>query len=148
MDFTRFGFTSLSIACFLEYFQMKQESITIFAILLLIDFALWIIHAYYKDKQSITSTRMRLGAGKKVLRFTIPFSVVIMLKGIGFAEIGFLVSSIMSILIASEGYSILRHYVFIQTKKEMTEMDAIDFVLNKVIDILKNYLTNNTKPNV
>ena len=91
---------------------------------------------------------MRLGAGKKVLRFTIPFSVVIMLKGVGFAEIGFLVSSIMSILIASEGYSILRHYVFIQTKKEMTEMDTIGFVLDKVSNIIKDYLTSNTKKDV
>ena len=148
MDFLRTGLASLSLACLFEYFQISQETTTIFAVLLMIDFILWVIHAYYSDKQSVTSTRMWLGLGKKALRFTIPFSVVFILKGIGFKEIGFLNSSIMSILIASEGYSILRHYVYIQTKKEMSEMDAIEFVLNKVIDIVKNYLTNNTKTNV
>lgn len=137
MDLTKLSLSTLSLSVILEYFHLREESLIIFAILLVVDYILGITHAYMRDKQDVRSTRMRSGLWKKVLRFTIPFTAVIVLKGVGFDQIGLLISSVMSILIASEGYSILRHYMYIHAKKELSEIDSIEYVLQKLLDIVR-----------
>lgn len=142
MDLTKVWFWTLSLWVILQYFHLKEESLIIFTALLIIDFVLWITHWYLREKWKLSSTRMWTGLWKKIVRLTIPFTAVMILKWVGFQEISLLISTIMSILIASEWYSILRHYMYITTKKEMSEIDAVEYVLTKLVEIVIPNLKN------
>lgn len=138
----------MGLGVLFEYLQIREETMAIFAVLLGIDFLLGVTHAYFKDKQSVTSTAAFSGLLRKVLRLTIPLSAAYVLKGLNFEEVNLLMSTIMGILIASEGYSIFRHYMYIAAKKELSEIDAIELALNKIIELIKPNFKNKDKNDV
>lgn len=125
------------LAAFLEYFHLSWEVAAIFFSLLLLDFIFWISDAYIKDKQSVTSKKAWRGLAKKVSKLCLPLIVVLVLKGVGFDNLEMVTTTIMSILIITEWYSIIWHIYTINTGKELSEIDAFELLLDVILNAFK-----------
>ena len=130
----------ITLASALEYFHLSWEVTAIFAALLVLDFIFWISDAYIEDKQQVTSEKMRRGLAKKVSKMMLPLIVVLVLKWIGFENLEMVITTIFSILIITEGYSIVWHIYCINTGKHISEIDAFSLLLDFIIWIFKQKL--------
>ncbi len=104
------------------------------------DFITWVVGAYVDNKKDVKSETAIKWLIKKVSIFLVPFIVALMLKGSGYESNG-IITTILSILIVSEGYSILGNIYTIKTGKKVTEIDALGIILKKV----KELIDDNTK---
>lgn len=127
----------LTLAGALEYFHLSWEVTAIFAALLVLDFIFWISDAYIEDKQQVTSTKMWRGLAKKLSKMMLPLIVVLVLKWIGFENLEMVVTTIFSILIITEGYSIVWHIYCINTGKHVSEIDAFSYLFDFILGIFK-----------
>lgn len=125
------------LASFLEYFHLSWEVAAIFSVLLLLDFIFWISDAYIKDKQSVTSKKAWRGLAKKLSKLCLPLIVILVLKGVGFENLEMVTTTIMSILIITEWYSIIWHIYTINTGKELSEIDAFELLLDVILNAFK-----------
>lgn len=132
----------LTLAWALEYFHLSWEVTAIFAALLVLDFIFWISDAYIEDKQQVTSEKMWKGLAKKLSKLMLPLIVVLTLKWIGFENLEMVVTTIFSILIITEGYSIIWHIYCINTGKHVSEIDAFSYLLDFILSIFKAKLPN------
>lgn len=132
----------LTLAWVLEYFHLSWEVTAIFAALLVLDFIFWISDAYIEDKQQVTSEKMWKGLAKKLSKLMLPLIVVLTLKWIGFENLEMVVTTIFSILIITEGYSIVWHIYCINTGKHVSEIDAFSYLLDFILNIFKAKLPN------
>lgn len=132
----------LTLAWALEYFHLSWEVTAIFAALLVLDFIFWISDAYIEDKQQVTSEKMWKGLAKKLSKLMLPLIVVLTLKWIGFENLEMVVTTIFSILIITEGYSIVWHIYCINTGKHVSEIDAFSYLLDFILNIFKAKLPN------
>lgn len=132
----------LTLAGALEYFHLSWEVTAIFAALLILDFIFWVSDAYIEDKQQVTSTKMWRGLAKKLSKLMLPLIVVLVLKWIGFENLEMVVTTIFSILIITEGYSIVWHIYCINTGKHVSEIDAFSYLLDFILGIFKAKLPN------
>lgn len=130
----------ITLASILEYFHLSYEVTSIFAALMILDFAFWLIDQWVKDKQKITSTRMRNWLAKKVSKMMLPLIVVLVLRWIWFENLDMVVTTIMSILVITEWYSILWHIYCLNTWQELSEIDSFSLLLDYVIWIFKQNL--------
>ena len=76
----------------------------------------------------------------KITKLLLPMIVVIVLKWVWFKEMDFLISSIMWIMIVSEGYSIIWHLYSINTWKQLPEIDAFELLISKILSIFKKVI--------
>ena len=127
----------LTLAWALEYFHLSWEVTAIFAALLVLDFIFWVSDAYIEDKQQVTSEKMWKGLAKKLSKLMLPLIVVLVLKGIGFENLEMVVTTIFSILIITEGYSIIGHIYSINTWEHISEIDAFSLLLDFILGIFK-----------
>lgn len=127
----------LTLAEALEYFHLSWEVTAIFAALLVLDFIFWISDAYIEDRQQVTSTKMWRGLAKKLSKMMLPLIVVLVLKWIGFENLEMVVTTIFSILIITEGYSIVWHIYCINTGKHVSEIDAFSYLFDFILGIFK-----------
>lgn len=127
----------LTLAGALEYFHLSWEVTAIFAALLVLDFIFWISDAYIEDRQQVTSTKMWRGLAKKLSKMMLPLIVVLVLKWIGFENLEMVVTTIFSILIITEGYSIVWHIYCINTGKHVSEIDAFSYLFDFILGIFK-----------
>lgn len=127
----------LGLAWCIDWLGISWESLTIFAIVLALDFVLGVIDAYLLDRTQIKSSVATKGIFKKVTKFLLPMVVVMILRGAGFEHTWPIVSSIMWILIFAEGYSIVGHIYCINTGKSLPEIDAFELVIKKIVEIIK-----------
>ena len=134
------------LASFLEYFHLNWEVMAIFSILLLLDFIFWISDAYIKDKQSITSKKAWRWVAKKLTKLCLPLIVILVLKGVGFENLEMVTTTILSILIITEWYSIVGHIYSINTWKELSEIDAFELLLDVILSAFKAKLPNKEVP--
>lgn len=130
----------ITLAGVLEYFHLSWEVTAIFAALLALDFIFWISDAYLEDKQQVTSEKMRRGLVKKMSKLMLPLIVVLVLKGVGFESLEMVVTTIFSILIITEGYSIIGHIYCINTWEHISEIDSFALLLDFIIDIFRTKL--------
>lgn len=121
----------------LEYLWISEEALTIFAVVLILDFVFGITDAYLKNRESVKSQTAIRGLVKKLSKLLLPMIVVVVLKGAGFENIQPLVGSIMGILIVAEGYSIIGHIYCINTGKNLPEIDGFEYAIKKIIEIFK-----------
>lgn len=135
----------LTLAGALEYFHLSWEVTAIFAALLILDFIFWISDAYIEDKQQVTSEKMWRGLVKKCSKFLLPLIVVLVLKGIWFENLEMVVTTIFSILIITEWYSIIGHIYCINTGEHLSEIDAFSLLIDFIIWIFKQKLPWNKK---
>lgn len=127
----------LTLAGILEYFQLSWEVTAIFAALLALDFIFWVSDAYIEDKQQVTSEKMRRGLAKKISKLMLPLIVVLVLKWIGFENLEMVITTIFSILIITEWYSIIWHIYCINTWKHLSEIDAFSLLIDFIVGIFK-----------
>lgn len=130
----------VTLAGVLDYFHLWYEVTSIFAALLILDFIFWIADAYLEDKQKITSTRMWRGLAKKLCKLMLPLIVVLVLRGVGFENLDMVVTTIMSILVITEWYSIIWHIFSISAWKTIPEIDAFSLLLDFIVNIFKQKL--------
>ena len=133
----------LTLAGILEYFQLSWEVTAIFATLLILDFVFWVSDAYIEDKQQVTSEKMRRWLAKKVCKFLLPLIVVLVLKWIGFENLEMVITTILSILIITEWYSIIWHIYSINTWEHLSEIDAFSLLIDFIVNIFKTKLPSN-----
>lgn len=128
------------LAWVLEYFQVSCETVIILFVMLFLDYVFWILDVYLRDKQSITSTKMRQGFRRKMTRWMLPLIVIAILRGVGAWDLEMASTVIYSILIITEGYSIIGHFFSINTGKELPEIDAFEMLIRFITNLLKGKL--------
>ena len=130
----------ITLASILEYFHLSGETAAIFGALMILDFILWLADQRVKDKQQITSTRMWNWLVKKVSKMLLPLIVVLVLRWIWFDNLDIVVTTIMSILVITEGYSVIWHIYSLNTWETLSEIDAFSLLLDYIIWIFRQNL--------
>ena len=128
------------LAWILEYFQVSCETVIILFVMLALDYVFWILDAYLKDKQSVTSTKMWQWFRRKMTRWMLPLVVIAILRWVGAWDLEMASTVIYSILIITEGYSIIWHFFSINTGKELPEIDAFEMLMRFIVNLLKGKL--------
>lgn len=131
-----------TLAGVLEYFHLSYEVASIFAALMILDFIFWVADAYIKDKQQVTSAKMWRWLAKKISKMMLPLVTVLVLRWVGFENLEMVVTTIMSILVITEWYSIIAHIYSINTWETMSEIDAFSLLLDFILGIFKQKLPN------
>ena len=130
----------ISFWSLLSYLWIDWETLSIFAVVLFLDFFFWIIDVYLFDKSLIISKKAWRWLLNKITKLLLPMIVVIVLKWVWFKEMDFLISSIMWIMIVSEWYSIIWHLYSINTWKQLPEIDAFELLISKILSIFKKVI--------
>lgn len=138
------GGISLWVA--LEYFWLSWEAVTIMSIVLAIDFIMGILEVWLKRREELSSTKAWQGLFKKMTRWMLPFIVIIVLKGAGLEDIGYLSSVVCGIIILSEGYSILAHIYAINQPwdEHLPEVNALQYIIELISKIFKTAIEDKT----
>lgn len=127
----------ITLAGVLEYFNLSYEVASIFVALLALDFIFWIGDAFITDRDSVTSTKAWQGLVKKACKLSLPLIVVLVLKWVGFENLEMVITTIISILIVTEGYSIIGHIYSISAWKTIPEIDAMAMLVEFIISVFK-----------
>ena len=125
------------LAAVLEYFQVSSEVLIILSVLLALDYVFWVIDAYLKDRTQVTSTKMRRWLLKKMTRWMLPLVVIAILRWVWAWDLELASTVIFSILIITEGYSIIWHFFSINTGKELPEIDAFEMLIQFIVKLIK-----------
>lgn len=130
----------VTLASVLEYLQLSWEVYAIFAGLLFLDFVFWIADVYFEDKQKVTSSNAWRWIFKKFSKLMLPMIFIFVLKWVWAEDISMLVTSVMSILIITEWYSIIGHIYSINTGKHLSEIDAFSLLIEFIANLFKQKL--------
>lgn len=128
------------LASVFEYLQISGEVYWIFAVLLFLDFVFGISDAYFEDKQQVKSTTAWRWIFKKFSKLMLPMIFIFVLKWVWAEDISMLVTSVMSILIITEWYSIIGHIYSINTWKHLSEIDAFSLLIEFIANLFKQKL--------
>lgn len=125
----------LTLGAVLNYFWMTSETLIILTVMLILDRVFGVINAYLQE--NLQSKLMVNGLIKKLSRRSIPFIVIAVLRWAGFENIEMISTSILSILIVAEWYSIIWHIYSINYRQELPEIDALKALLEWVAKLFK-----------
>lgn len=125
----------ISLWVILEYFWLSGETIIILTVMLLLDWIFWIVDAYIQ--WNLQSKLMATWILKKGTRWLLPFIIITAIKWAWLENADFIGTAIVSILIVAECYSIIWHIYSINYKEQLTEMDALKLLLQRVAKLLK-----------
>lgn len=119
----------------LKYFWMTSETLIILTVVLVLDRVFGVINAYIQE--NLQSKLMVNGLIKKLTRWSIPFIVIAVLRWAGFENIEMISTSILSILIVAEWYSIIWHIYSINYRQQLPEIDALKALLEWIARLFK-----------
>lgn len=119
----------------LKYFWMTSETLIILTVVLVLDRVFGVISAYIQE--NLQSKLMVNGLIKKLTRWSIPFIVIAVLRWAGFENIEMISTSILSILIVAEWYSIIWHIYSINYRQQLPEIDALKALLEWIARLFK-----------
>ena len=139
-------FAWFSFVWILERFWIDGSVLIILTVFLLVDLVFWVLEVYLRNKKEVSSEKMGSGVRKKVTRRFLPFIVATGLHWTGIEGVWTFITAIMSILIATEFYSIVGHIYSINTWKQLPEIDAFEMLIEKIINLIKKTIWTNTKP--
>lgn len=125
----------ISLGVILEYFWMSQETLIILTVMLLLDWAFWVCNAYIQG--NLQSKLMVTWLVKKLTRWCLPFIVIAVLRWAWFENIDLIATSILSILIVAEGYSVVWHIYSINYKQELPEIDALKMLFEWIAKLFR-----------
>ena len=116
------------------------ESFAILTIFIVVDMVMgiaksWTIHG----RQSLTSRRFSIGLISKLSMLFVPLLFAAAGKGVGI-DLTAIARGSLSLLIFSEGYSIIGNMISIRTGEETHEFDAVTFVLRKIQGFMMKYI--------
>ena len=125
----------ISIWVILEYFGMTSETLIILTVMLILDWIFGVTNAYIQG--TLQSKIMVNGLVKKLTRWCFPFIVIIVLKEAWFDKIDFISTTILSILIVAEWYSVIWHIYSINYKEQLPEIDALKMLFKWIAELFK-----------
>lgn len=103
--------------------------------MLLLDRVFGVVDAYIQG--NLQSRLMATWIRKKGTRWLLPFIIITAIKWAGLENASFIGTAIVSILIVAECYSIIWHIYSINYKEQLTEMDALKLLLQRIAKVLK-----------
>jgi len=119
----------------LDWFGMSGETLTILAAMLVLDWIFGVINAYIQ--WTLQSKLMVNWLVKKLTRRCLPFIVIAVLRGAWFDNTHIISTSILSILIVAEGYSVVGHIYSINFKEQLPEIDALKLLFQWIGRLFK-----------
>lgn len=119
----------------LDYFWMSSETLIILTVMLVLDWIFWVVNAYTQN--TLESRLMVNGLVKKLTRRCLPFIVIMVLRGAWFDNTHIIATSILSILIVAEGYSVIGHIYSINYKEQLPEIDALKMLFQWIAKLFK-----------
>ena len=125
----------VSLWAILTYFWMSWEVLLILTSVLVLDWIFWVINAYMQE--TLQSKLMAKWLIKKLTRWCVPFIVIAVMKWAWFDDTQLISTSILSILIVAEWYSIIWHIYSINYWKTLPEIDALKSLLEWIANIFK-----------
>lgn len=125
----------ITLGTILQYFGLSGETIIILTVMLLLDRVFGVADAYIQG--NLQSKLMATGILKKWTRWLLPFIIITAIKWAGLENADFIGTAIVSILIVAECYSIIWHIYSINYKEQLTEMDALKLLLQRIAKVLK-----------
>ena len=128
------------LASILEYFNVSWEVLIILSVMLALDYVFWIADAYIDENTQVKYTKMWRGLFKKMTRRMLPLIVVAILRWVWAWDLEFVSTVIFSMLIITEWYSIIWHVYWINTWKELPEIDAFEMLINFIASLFKGKL--------
>lgn len=125
----------ISLWSILTYFWMSWEVLLILTCVLVLDWIFWVVNAYMQE--TLESKLMARWLIKKLTRWCIPFIVIAVMKWAWFDDTQLIATSILSILIVAEWYSIIWHIYSINYWKNLPEIDALKLLLEWIANLFK-----------
>lgn len=135
--------TSLSLALIpfaslIDFLSLDTKKLFILAALMTLDIMTGMAKAYKLDKD-ITSRRLAEGFISKISILIIPLAIALMAKGVDF-DMTFFIGFAISILVASETYSVVGNIYTSRTGIEVKEIDAVSALARSLGKILESML--------
>ena len=128
----------ISLGVILDYFWMTQETLIILTIMLVLDWIFGVINAYIQ--WTLQSKLMVTWLVKKLTRWLLPFIVIAVMRWAWFDSVWLVSTSILSILIVAEWYSVIWHLYSINYGKQLAEIDALKLLFEWIAKIFKSKL--------
>ena len=119
----------------LEYFWMTQETLIILTVMLILDWIFWVTNAYIQG--TLQSKLMVTWLVKKLTRWLLPFIVIAVLRWAGFEKVDLISTTLLSILIVAEWYSVIGHIYSINYKQSLPEIDALKMLFEWIGKLFK-----------
>lgn len=123
----------ITLWAILEYFWMSWEVIIILTVMLVLDWIFGCINAYLNE--TLESKVMARWLLKKLTRWCIPFIVIAVMRWAGFDNIWTISTTVLSILIVAEWYSVIWHIYSINYWKKLAEIDALKLLIERIGNI-------------
>ena len=128
------------LASILNWFWLNGVAVLVYAILLFLDFWFGVLDAYMLSRDRVTSNTAYKGILRKIVRLSLPFIIVLILKWAWLEDTKIIIDSIISILILTEWYSILWHIVSIDHGKQLPEIDAFEMLCKSIAKFLEKWI--------
>lgn len=125
----------VGLGVMLEYFWMTQETLIILTVMLLLDWIFWVTNAYIQG--TLQSKLMVTWLVKKLTRWLLPFIVIAVLRWAGFEKVDLISTTLLSILIVAEWYSVIGHIYSINYKQTLPEIDALKMLFEWIGKLFK-----------
>ena len=122
-----------------EYLNIPQSQVSILAMLMILDFCVWVGKRLRIEPRKVTSHRAWLGVMKKVSTFIALGAIALMFKWIGM-EADKYINGFLAILIMAETYSIIQNVYAIRTGNILPEYDVISLLLQKIGKMIESRL--------
>ena len=133
-------FWGITLWSILTYFWMSWEVLAILTCVLVLDWVFWVVNAYMQE--TLESKLMARWLIKKLTRWCVPFIVIAVMKWAWFDDTQLIATSILSILIVAEWYSIIWHIYSINYWKTLPEIDALKLLLEWIANLFKSKTEN------
>ena len=125
----------VGLGVMLEYFWMTQETLIILTVMLLLDWIFGVTNAYIQG--TLQSKLMVTWLVKKLTRWLLPFIVIAVLRWAGFEKVDLISTTLLSILIVAEWYSVIGHIYSINYKQALPEIDALKMLFEWIGKLFK-----------
>lgn len=149
MTWTKLAFANIawgiSLGVVLDYFWMSQETLIILTAMLVLDWIFWVVNAYIQ--WNLESRLMVNWLIKKLTRWMLPFIVIAVIKWAWFDKVDLISTSILSILIVAEGYSVIWHIYSINYKEQLPEIDCLKILMKQIANLFKRKMEDGLKDN-
>ena len=133
------NFLFLPVIAMCAYLDLSWESLTLLAVLMILDLMTGITKVYVIDRKHLKSYRAIAGVLAKVSILLVPIVLAIVAKHAQY-DLKFFTDTVITMLMLAEAFSIIGNIRSINLGREVEEIDAMSFVLKKISNILINIL--------
>lgn len=128
---------TLGVCC--TYLNLTGEMLAIYASIMFIDIVSGIFKSY-KIGEAITSHRLWVGVITKISLILVLLVLALMAKALG-ADGSWFLGVVTTVLVLSEGYSVIGNVVMINKGYAVPELDALSIILT----MIREYISKITK---